>query len=388
MPRQPSLSIRPAITELEASPIREVSAYGLAFEDVIPLWFGEPDRPTPAFICEAAAEAMRAGRTFYSANRGIMPLRDALATYLARLHRRPPGIDRLTVTASGMSAVMMAAELLVDAGDSVVIVEPLWPNIAGTVRIMGGEPRPVGLEPGANGWQLDMERIEAAIDARTRAVVVNSPGNPTGWMADETTLAALLELCRRRGLWLIADEVYSRIVYEGEAAPSLLDLAEADDRVIVAGSFSKAWAMTGWRLGWLATPPELGPMLEKIAEFNNSHPPTFLQYGAIAALERGEGFVRESRDRYRAARDLVTARLGAIQGVRLPPVAAGLFAFFAKDGMTDSVAFAKALARDRRVGLAPGRAFGTAGEGWLRLCFAADPELLARALDRLEPALA
>jgi len=379
--------IRPRIAGLAASRIREVANAGMGRSDVIPLWFGEPDIPTPAFICDAATRAMREGRTFYTPNRGIPELRAALSRYMSGLRGRPIGEDRVTVTASGMSALMLISQALIDAGDNMVLTEPLWPNIADTVRVMGGEARAVPLEAGNVGWRLDLDRLRAAIDDRTRAIFLNSPSNPTGWMLDREGQRTLLDLARSRGFWIVADEVYDRIVYDGRAAPSFLDIATPEDPVIVVNSFSKSWAMTGWRLGWITAPAEMGAIFEKLNEFNMSGPTTFVQHAGITALEEGEPFIAEIVGRYRRARDLVTTRLGGYRRVTLAPVAGAFYAFFRVDGMTDSLAMAKTLVAEAGVGLAPGVAFGPTGEGHLRLCFASTEERLALALDRLAPYL-
>ncbi|MGQ0662880.1 MAG: pyridoxal phosphate-dependent aminotransferase [Pseudomonadota bacterium] len=384
---QPRAPLRALVEGLTGSRIRAVSDAGFGVPGLIPLWFGESDRPTPAFICEAASRALAAGRTFYTPNRGIPELRQALARYLSRLRGVEIEEARVTVTGSGMSAIMLVMESLIDPGDNLVLTGPLWPNCADAVRIMGGEPRRVALAPGPAGWSLDLERLFDACDARTRAIFINSPGNPTGWVMPAADLVEVLAFCRRRGIWAIGDEVYDRIVYEGKIAPSLLDVALPEDPVIAINSFSKSWCMTGWRLGWAVTPAATGETLGKINEFNVSCAATFAQAAGMAALEDGEGFIAEILAQYRAARDLVVQRLGAMRRVRLMRPEAAFYAFFEVDGMTDSLAFAKDLVARAGVGLAPGIAFGPEGEGWLRLCFATSAARLSEALDRLEPEL-
>lgn len=379
--------IRPRVAALEASPIREIAHEGMTIEGAIPLWFGEPDRPTPEFIVAASDRALREGRTFYTPNAGVAELREAIAAYTRRLYGREVGPERISVTAAGMNALMTIAEALVDPGDNVVNVTPVWPNFLRCVEIMGGEARQVALVPGDAGWRLDLDRLFAACDDRTRAICVNSPSNPTGWVMEAEEQRAALEFCRARGLWVIADEVYARIVYDRAAAPSFLEVAEPDDPLVVVNSFSKSWAMTGWRLGWITAPPALGPALEKLAEFNVASPATHSQYAGIAAIRDGEAFVADTVARYRAARDAVRQRLGAMRRARLAPMQGAFYAFFAVDGMDDSRAFAKRVLREARVGLAPGMAFGAGGEGHLRLCYAKSPELLGEALDRLAPLL-
>ncbi|HKS88408.1 MAG TPA: aminotransferase class I/II-fold pyridoxal phosphate-dependent enzyme, partial [Stellaceae bacterium] len=308
------MRVRPAIAELPASRIAEISALGMGDPDVIPLWYGESDLATPAFIGAAATAALAAGHTFYTWKAGLPELRAALAGYLSGLHRRPVAAARIMVTSSGMSALMLVAQALIDAGDNLVILGPVWPNVAAAVSIMGGEPRLVALDPlPGGGWRLDVERLFAACDSRTRGIFVNSPSNPTGWIIDPADIAALFGFARRRGLWLVADEVYSRIVYGNRAAPSFLDEADPEDRLIVANSFSKNWAMTGWRLGWLTAPADLLPIFEKLVEFNTSGAPTFLQHAAIAAIRDGEEFIARFVARCHAARDIA---IDALQSCR------------------------------------------------------------------------
>ncbi len=253
---------------------------------------------------------------------------------------------------------------------------------------MGGEPRLVALDPvPGGGWRLDIERLIAACDDRTRGIFVNSPSNPTGWVISADEIAELIGFARHRGLWLIADEVYGRIVYGNRAAPSFLDQAMPEDRLIVVNSFSKNWAMTGWRLGWITVPADLMPMMEKLVEFNTSGSPTFLQHAGIVAIRDGEDFIASFVARCRAARDVAIDALQAYRRVEVARPAGAFYAFIRVDGMTDSVAFAKEALHKAKVGLAPGSAFGPMGEGYLRMCFARDPRTIADAVTRLRPLL-
>ncbi len=377
-------AIRPRIQSLEASLIGEVSRLGRGQADVLPLWFGEGDEPTPDFICEAAAAAMRAGETFYTYNLGIPPLREALAAYETRLHQKPVEPGRIALTSAGMQSIFLAAQCLVDPGDNVAVISPVWPNVRAAIQIFGGEARDVALGRTADGgFRLDIAALEAACDARTRAIFVNTPNNPTGWMASHEEAQAVLDLARRKGIWLIADEVYTRIVYDRPVAPSFLDLIEPDDRVLVANSFSKNWAMTGWRVGWLVMPHDWEAMLAKIVQYNTSGAPTFLQHGCLAAITEGEGFVSRMTARYKAGRDLTMEYLGKLPGITLRAPDAAFYAFLQVEGLTDSLDLAKRILTETRVGLAPGAAFGLGGEGHLRLCFAASRDRLEPALERL-----
>ncbi len=385
---RPVAPIRPEIEALADSHIVEVWKLGFQIPDVIGLWVGEGDLPTPAFICEAAAEALRRGDTFYTHKRGIPELRQALIDYHRKIYDVSLADDRIAVTSAGMNAMMLAMESLVGAGDNAVCVTPVWPNIFATIEILGGAVRHLPLVPTPAGWQLDLDRLFATCDGRTRAIYLASPGNPTGWVMPQQQQRALLEFARRRGIWIIADEVYGRIVYDGApAAPSFLQLATSEDPVVVVNSFSKAWAMTGWRIGWMVMPARLTATVDKLIEFNTSGAQPFLQRACVVAIQQGESFLRELVQRYAAARELVLQRLGGMRRVRIVRPEAAFYVMFGVDGMADSLAFAKRLVHETRVGLAPGSAFGPGGDGHLRLCFAASRERLSEAMDRLEPLL-
>lgn len=382
-----SAAIRPGIRNLETQQILQVSQLALGDPEVIPLWYGESDVPTPDFINRAVSEALAAGHTFYTHKQGIPELRAALSDYSSALYGLDLPADRITVTSSGMTAIMMVMQMLVDAGDNVVVVGPVWPNARSAVEVMAGEPRTVSLRFGNEGWRLDIDEVLARCDSRTRAIFVNSPGNPTGWMMPREQQKALLHECRARGIWVVADEVYARIVYDRPAAPSFLEVAEPDDSLIVINSFSKSWAMTGWRLGWLTHPVAVGDYVANLIEFNTSGTPAFLQHAGVTAVRDGEPLVAEMVERCRRGREVIGACLGALPRVRYTPPDAAFYAFFAVDGMTNSLAFAKELVHSAGVGVAPGTAFGSEGEGFLRLCFARAPETLEAAAERLAKAL-
>jgi len=327
--------LRPLVERMPFSKIGQVAMAGLGDPEVIPLWFGESDVPTPRFIGAAVAAALAAGHTFYTFKRGIPELRQAIARYLGALYGRPVSAERVIVTSSGMSGIMFMCQALIEPGDNLVILSPVWPNINDVVTVMGGEPRAVALVPaGDGGFRLDLEALMAACDGKTRAIFVNSPGNPTGFIMSGEEQLALLDFARRRGLWLIADEVYGRIVFDGaRIAPSFLAVAEPEDRLVVINSFSKAWAMTGWRLGWLVAPKPVQDVADKIVEFNTSGAPTFLQHAAVAAIEQGEGFVAEMVERCRVGRDLLVQGLRRFPRVSVALPGGGFYAFARIDGL-------------------------------------------------------
>ncbi|MEM7022958.1 MAG: pyridoxal phosphate-dependent aminotransferase [Pseudomonadota bacterium] len=376
--------LRPSISDLPSSKIREVAHFGMGRKDLIPLWFGESDLPTPAFIRDAAIEALQAGDTFYQPNAGIAELREELAAYMNRLYGARLRADHVIISASGMNALMLVMQSLVDPGDVVVTTTPSWPNLPAVPRILTGEIREVPLDHSDQGWQLDIDRLLDACDARTRVIFVNSPNNPTGWMMSPEQQRDVLAFARERGIWIVSDEVYARVVYDRPTAPSFLEQAQPEDRVIVVNSFSKTWSMTGWRLGWITLPAALGPAFEMLTEYNIAGPPGFVQRAGVVAVRDGESSVQETVARYRAARDLMVERIARIPRMRLPTPQAAFYGFIQVDGMEDSVAFAKELLTTTGVGLAPGSAFGSHSDDFLRLCFAASLPALEQAFDRLE----
>jgi len=381
--------VRSAIDALPVSRIREVANAGLGRDDVLAFWFGESDEVTPQPVRDAAAASLQRGETFYSHNLGLPELRAAIARYVSALH---PGLgpERIAVTSSGVSALMVATQLLAGAGDEVVAVTPVWPNLTAQPAILGAEVRRVALRPGPDGaWGLDLDALMTAVTPRTRMLLVNAPNNPTGWTLTRDEQQTLLDHCRRTGTWIVADEVYERIWFgAGRSAPSFLDLATPDDRLIVVHSFSKSFLMTGWRLGWMVLPTGAAETAGKLLEFNSSCSPVFVQRGALAALELADHFVPALVERLRACRDRLVDGLQQLPGVRVARPDGGLYAFFRLPGEDDSLALAKRLVTDHGLGLAPGVAFGPEGEGWLRWCFASqDPDRLDQGLARLAGAL-
>jgi aspartate/methionine/tyrosine aminotransferase len=412
--------MRPAILNLEASKIREVANAGLGRSDVLAFWFGESDEVTPDFVREAAIESLRAGETFYAHNLGLPELRQALADYTSRLHR-PVDAGRIAVTSGGVNALMLAVQALVEAGDEVVVVTPVWPNLTAQPQIMGARVRTVSLKPVQGAWTLDMAALLEAITPATRLLVVNAPNNPTGWTLSADEQRALLAHCRRTGTWILADEVYERLYYPqarsasggsspapgrpkpdaplgGEArsasggnpcAPSFLDVAEPDDRLVVAHSFSKSFLMTGWRLGWLVMPPAMVDAMGKLIEFNTSCASVFTQRGALAAVRRTDEITPRVVAHLRACRDTLVPLLQALPEVDVAPAPGGMYAFFRLAGHADSLATAKRLVAEAGLGLAPGSAFAPEAEGWLRWCFASqDLARLGQGVQRLQGWLA
>lgn len=378
---------RPALDHIPGSLIREVAEAGHGMPGLIRLFFGEPDTVTPGFIRDAAKAALDAGETFYAPNPGIAPLREAIARYLTR-NGRTIGPERIAVTASGVNALMLVAQALLDPGDEVVIPMPAWPNMDGIARVMGARVTPLPLRIANGVWRVDMDELLAAVTPATRMLFLNSPGNPTGWTLGAGDQRVILDHCRRTGTWILSDDVYERLYFPAAAAPSFLSIATEQDRVVSTNSFSKSWSMTGWRLGWIAAPPALMDTLAKLNEFNMSSAPTFVQHAGVAALDQGDAFIAETRARYRACRDLALGILGAVPGVTVPRPDGAMYLFLRVEGCTDSLALAKSLLTQAGVGLAPGAAFGAGGEGHLRLCFAQSEDRLMAACIRLAQVLA
>ena len=388
------MSMRDTIARLPASKIREVANAGLGRDDVLAFWFGESDQVTPEPVRQAASDSLARGETFYSHNLGLAELREALRDYTAGLHG-DPGPDRVAVTSSGVSALMLAMQLLVDAGDEVVVVTPVWPNLPAQPAILGGVVKRVALAPDATGaWRLDLQRLLDAVTPATRVLLVNAPNNPSGWTLSRAEQQTLLDHCRRTGTWIVADEVYERLWFgdagEGSrgCAPSFLDLAAPDDRVIVVHSFSKSFLMTGWRLGWMVLPRGSLDAVAKLIEFNNSCAPVFVQRGGLAALAGADASVPGLVQHLRTCRDTLHDALATLPGVRVARPLGGMYAFLQVAEAADSLAFAKRLVSEHGLGLAPGAAFGDEGEGWLRWCFASrDPARLLEGVGRLRLAL-
>jgi len=381
------LAARAAVRSLSASRIRELVNAGLGRDDLLAFWVGEPDEPTPEFIRQAGMDSIAAGETFYSHNLGIPELREALAAYVTGLHR-PTAPEQVAATSAGVNALMLASQLLVDPGDRVVEVVPLWPNLQEIPRILGATVETVPLAFSRAGWRLDLDRLLAALRPGTRALYLNSPNNPTGWTIARADQRAVLEHCRKHGIWIFADDAYERLYYEAPgAAPSFLDLADPEDRLISANTFSKTWLMPGWRLGWLVLPPELGADLAKLLEYNTSCSPVFVQRAGIAAIRDGEPVIRRTLERFRRARDFLVRELNAIDGIEAASPSGTMYAFFRVTGMSDSLAFCKRLVHDTGLGLAPGSAFGPEGEGFVRWCFASSEERLAQGIARLRSML-
>jgi aspartate aminotransferase len=384
---------RPTLSETLArvppSGIRELGNVALGLEGVLPLYFGESNLPTPAFIVEAAAQAMRDGYTRYSHNSGLPMLRAELAAQYERLHAVSLDPEsEIVVTASGLQALHLALRAVIDPGDEVMVLSPAWPNGSNIVELSHGVNVDVPFILGADRYEIDFARLEALAGPRSRALLMTSPSNPLGWVASPAEQRRLLDFCRAREMWLICDEVYERMYWEsdvpGAPAPSILCVAERDDAVIVVQSFSKTYCMTGWRLGWLVLPADIGPTVGASNELFISHAPTFVQVAATAALAQGEAAVAEMLAHFESNRELCLSALASLPGLTVPKPEGAFYLFPRIDGLEDTASFCRQLLISERVGLAPGSAFGTGGEGSVRLCYAGDRSWLEQGFERLE----
>lgn len=391
MPISPPI-MRTAVQNLEASKIRAVANAGLGRENVLAFWFGESDEVTPESVRRAAIESIERGETFYAHNLGLPELREAIAAYTSALHG-PVHASRIAVTSGGVNALMLAVQALVDAGDEVVAVTPVWPNLTAQPAILGARVHCVPLQPQDGTWQLDLQALLNAITPATRLLIVNAPNNPTGWTLTRAEQEAILAHCRRTGTWILADEVYERLYYEESAngcAPSFLDIAAPEDRLVVAHSFSKSFLMTGWRLGWLVLPPTLVEAMGKLIEFNTSCTSVFTQRAGLAALAQADEITPRVVAHLRRCRDTLLPLLAAVPGVQVQSPPGGMYAFFRLEGFgNDSLQLAKRLVAEAGLGLAPGDAFAPEAQGWLRWCFASrDVGRLEEGVRRLQTWLA
>ena len=381
--------ISETLARVPPSGIRELGNLALGLDGVLPLYFGESNLPTPAFIVEAAAQAMRDGFTRYSHNAGLPTLRAELAAHYQRLHGVTLDPDsEIVVTASGLQALHLALRAVIDPGDEVLVLSPAWPNGSNIVELSHGVNVEVPFGLGPERYELDFQRLEALAGPRARALLMTSPSNPLGWVATPEEQRRLLEFCRARDMWLICDEVYERMYWEaetrGDPAPSILRVCRRDDAVIVVQSFSKTYCMTGWRLGWLVLPPSIGPTVGSSNELFISHATTFVQVAATAALADGEAAVGAMLAHFEANRELCLQALASLPGVTVPRPEGAFYLFPRIQGLEDSASFCRDLLIEERVGLAPGSAFGSGGEGSVRLCYAGDREWLELGFERLE----
>lgn len=382
--------MRPVLDDIRQNPGAEIVRYARRVPDVLSLASGETDSPTPAFITQEVEKALAQGRTFYGPILGHNELRREIAAYYQRVYNVTLPQERVIVTSSGTSAIHLSLLSTVEKGDEVVAIFPLWKNLLGAIRLQEAGVRGVDLALDADGtkWSLDLDALFAAVTPKTRAIVINSPNNPTGWVMPESQMRAVLEFARKRGIWIISDEVYGRLTYDTARAPSFLDVADPEDRLFIVNSFSKNWAMTGWRLGWLIGPAMAESRIYDLVLYDNMGPPNFTQFGAVAALQKGEPFIADQKKRFQANEILVHETLERIGGIQAARPESSFYTFFKTAREPDCMALARRLIDEYSLGLAPGCAFGRNFNGYMRMCYAVSEPLLHEALGRLEKALA
>jgi aspartate/methionine/tyrosine aminotransferase len=375
--------ITPQAANEPDSGIVRAAMHGFAKPGIIPLWSGEGNLPTPELFTAPVAESLAKGETFYTWQRGIPEMREALARYHARHFGREFSSENFFVTGGGMQAIQTAIQMIAGEGDEIIIPTPAWPNYAGPLRLQGSRPVEVPMEFVNGTWMLDFGKLFSAMGPRTKALCLNSPSNPLGWTASRDDLITIRDECRKRGIWMLGDEVYSRFFYGGAArAPSFLDICDVEERLLLVNTFSKNWAMTGWRTGWIQAPRELGPVIERLIQYNTSGTAVFLQRGCVAALDHGEDFVNDQVARARRNRDFVVERLSNFPQTRFQIPDGAFYLFFAIEGMTDSMKTTLRIIDEAGVGFAPGGTFGPGGEGHLRMCYLRDAGKLEEAMDR------
>jgi aspartate/methionine/tyrosine aminotransferase len=370
------------------SRIRELADAAMKMEGVLKLYFGESNVPTPDYIKRAAIKALGEGYTFYTENAGLPGLRQDLAEYYRRLQgvELDPGSE-IVITASGVQALHVGIRCVLDPGDEALVLTPVWPNASAIIRMYNAVPVEVPHLFHDSRYTIDFHALQAAVTSRSRLLVYTSPSNPLGWVATEEEQKKLLDFARRHDLWVLADEVYDRLYYRdselGAPAPSLLRQATREDAVMVTQSFSKTYCMTGWRVGWLLARRDVGKRATQLNEFIISHAPSFTQRAAQTALKDGEEELRQMLYRLKENRDFCLSTLRQMRGVTVPSPDGAFYLFPRIHGLKDSFAFCLRLLEETKVGIAPGVAFGAGGEGAVRICYAAEREILEPAMERL-----
>ncbi|NRA14247.1 MAG: pyridoxal phosphate-dependent aminotransferase [Oceanospirillaceae bacterium] len=372
---------------MDASKIREIAELGMLKNDVLALWFGEGAWPTNPLIVEAAVASIESGNHKYQPNNGAMNLRHEICRYSNDLFDCELTPERITVSSSGMQGLKLTAELLITPGDKVITIEPGWPSTSGAFKLAGANIKTIALTPKNGTWNIDIDQLVAMLTPEVKAVIINSPNNPTGWTMTAEDQQVILDHCRKHSIWIVADDVYARIYRHGKTAPSFLSIADPDDLLISVNSFSKSWSMTGWRLGWIVAPALLEAKFAQLTEFNMSCTAGFIQEAGLAALKYGEDEVTTLLNRIEAGYKFSATQLSSFERVEFIQPDGAFYCFFRVVGLTDSLAVAKDILHETGVGLAPGIAFGATGESYLRLCYAQPLDLLEKAFERLTPFL-
>lgn len=381
----PHRNFRKTVQNLPLNPGAEILRYGWRKPDIVSLGQGEGCAPTPDFITNAANQAMIEGKTHYGPVLGQPALREEVSSYYERIFDVKIPSNHIFITASGTTAMHLALSSVLDKDDEVVAITPIWKNLLGAVELTQAKANQVPLHyDDDTGWHLDMDEVFDACNEHTKAILIVTPSNPTGWVMSLSEMRTLMDFARDRGIWIISDEVYNRALYNEVHAPSFLEVGQDDDLLMTINSFSKSWAMTGWRLGWLTGPAFAEEIIRDVALYDNMCPPTFTQYGGITALRDGESFIKNQLDDWSYNLDIIMKRFDANPKIETYRPPSTFYSFFKVEGEEDSLAFAKKLIDEGSLSLAPGCAFGAGVKSWMRLCFAVSETKLNDALDRLE----
>ncbi|MCX8007930.1 MAG: pyridoxal phosphate-dependent aminotransferase [Coriobacteriia bacterium] len=369
-------SMRPFVVMDVVARAKELEALG---EDVVRLEIGDPDFPTPRVITQAAEEAMEAGETGYTQSAGLPSLREAIVEHMKVAYGVSVDPDDIVVTQGTSPAMLLMFGALLDPGDEVVVADPCYPAYPNYVRFLGGVPVPVRVRA-EEGFRFRIDELEAAVTRRTKAIVVNSPGNPTGAVIPDEDLRALADLAERTGVWIASDEIYHGLQFSGRSHSIL----EHTDRAFVLNGFSKAYAMTGWRLGYLIAPRQFVRAAEVIQQNFFLCANHFVQAAGAVALLKAQGDVARMCSIYRERRDFLVPALRSL-GLGVATVPDGAFYVFAdaRSWGTDSLALSRRILEETRVAVAPGIDFGQGGEGFLRFSYAASLERLQEGVKRL-----
>ena len=373
-----------SLAQISPSRIRAIADVAFGMEGILKLHFGESNLPTPAYIKAAATQAIQDGYTFYSENAGLPTLRAAIAQKYHELQgvTLDPATE-IVVTTSGVQALNVTIRCTLDPGDEALILTPNWPNGTEIVRLYGATPKEVPFALDGERFVIDFAALEATVTPKTKLLLYTSPSNPLGWVATVTEQQQLLDFCRRHGLWLLADEVYERIYFNGPVAPSILQLCTREDAVIAVQSFSKSYCMTGWRLGWAVARRDLIAKATPLNEFIISHAPTFVQKAGEIALRQGDDDIAARSELFQERMAYCYAALSSVKAITVPKPEGAFYLFPRIAGVEDSFAFALDLLKATKVSVAPGSAFGNGGEGSIRICCASDLSILEPAMERL-----
>ncbi|RQG96520.1 pyridoxal phosphate-dependent aminotransferase [Natrarchaeobius chitinivorans] len=349
--------------------------------DLVHLEIGEPDFDTPEHIVQAGAQAAEAGKTDYTANAGLLNLREAIARHGKLGADYNPATD-IVVTNGGMEALYLAMLTVVDSGDEVIIPTPAWPSYQAQTKMVGGVPKTVPLSGGS--FEIDLDTIEETISDDTSLVVLTRPSNPTGRIYDASKVEQIADLAEEHDAYLLVDEVYNTIVYDDESV-AIADTIGKADHLLIVNSCSKRFAMTGWRVGWLAGPEDVISQATKLHENTTACASNVSQHAAIAALEGPKEPVRRMNEKYRERRDRVADRVDSLQGVSCPVPEGSFYAFLdMRDTGLSSEEISERLLLDHGVVTAPGSGFGDAGDGFVRISFANNINRVNEGLDRIE----